>query len=76
MEFFKGIEYDARAAIEAAKQPTRKYERDQQKTVEVWKPQYARFKAVIYFRNNQNRYFLLYSNDVLLRGHQRNACCI
>ena len=60
MEFFKGIEYDARAAINAAKQATRKYERDQQKTVEVWKPQYARFKAVIYFRNNQNRYFYSY----------------
>ena len=60
MEFFKGIEYDARAAIDAAKQATRKYERNPQKTVEVWKPQYARFKAVIYFRNNQNRYFYSY----------------
>jgi hypothetical protein len=60
MDFFKGIEHDARAVLNAAQQQTRKYERDPSKKVETFKPDYARFKAVIYFRNGQNRYFYSY----------------
>ena len=68
MDFFKGIEHDARAVLNAAQQTTRKYERDPGKKIETFKPDYARFKAVIYFRNGQNRYFYSYDTQQSQNG--------
>lgn len=50
---------DLREALTEAAEPVRKYEK---KSDNVYKPEQARFKAVIYFKNNFIRYYYSYDN--------------
>jgi hypothetical protein len=59
-EIFKNVLHDMRSAHNEAKRPRRNYERKKE-TVYI-KPVYARWKAVVYYKDGTNRYYYSYDS--------------